>query len=246
LVTDVVAGPKWAGLRQILREWDGWRAYEHIWLPDDDIAATPETIDAMFAVAGGVGLDLFAPALHRSSYFAHFSTMENTRLYGRWVGFVEIMVPGFSRPALERLLPTLDETETGWGWGLDSVWPKLLGYENVGIIDATPVVHTRPVGRMRDEQLAQRVLAESDRLLAGYDCRQNHTTFGAFGRNLRRLELSDQELLGEVLRGSHYLLDTDRRIGRWITEFQSGRAPDDYPVAGTPGSVATAPQSAAA
>src|SRR3712207_7749167 len=49
------------------------------------------------------------------SYYAHFITMENPRFHGRWVGFVEIMVPGFSRAALERLLPTLELTRTGWG-----------------------------------------------------------------------------------------------------------------------------------
>lgn len=46
----------------------------------------------------------------------------------------------------------------GWGWGLDSVWPKLLDYENVGIIDGITVNHTRPVGVMRDGDLSRRVL----------------------------------------------------------------------------------------
>src|SRR3712207_3001992 len=154
------------------------------------------------------------------SHYAHFITMENPRFHGRWVGFVEIMVPGFSRAALERLLPTLDLSRTGWGWGLDSVWPKLLGYRNVGIIDATPVLHTRPVGQMRDVDLASRVLAESDRLLTEYDCEQVHTTFGAFGPDLRPRALTEDELLAELVAGSRYLIETDPRVLSWITAYQ--------------------------
>lgn len=57
------------------------------------------------------------------------------------------MVPCFRRTALELLLPILDLTSTAWaGGGLDSPWPKLLRYRHPGIIDATPVLHTRAVG----------------------------------------------------------------------------------------------------
>jgi len=181
MVGDVIPGAKLAGVRELLTGWDGWREYDHVWLPDDDILADQRTLSRMFEVARALGLDLFAPALREDSYYAHFSTMRNARFHGRWVGFVEIMMPGFSTAALDRLLPTLDETATGWGWGLDSVWPKLLGYENVAIIDGTPVVHTRPVGQLRDADLARQVLAESDALLERYRCDQMHTTFGAFG-----------------------------------------------------------------
>lgn len=248
-VHDVVPGPKWSGVRQVLKEWDGWRDYDYVWFPDDDIYADQSTITRMFEVAGAVGLDLFAPALHETSFYAHFITMENRRFFGRWVGFVEIMVPGFSRRALETLLPTLDLTTTGWGWGLDSVWPKLLNYENVGIIDATPVIHTRAVGVMRDAELLGRVHEESDRLLAQYDCRQEHTTFGAFGRDLKDLQLSPERLLVELVAGAQYLIERDPRVLAWIGEYQRQHfLPPEYPVAGTPsegppGTVTTPPAS---
>jgi hypothetical protein len=232
---DVIPGPKWSGLREQLKRWDGWREYDHIWVPDDDIAATPATISRMFDVAGALGLDLFAPALHESSYFAHFDTMENRSFYGRWVGFVEIMVPGFSRAALERLLPTLDLSDTGWGWGLDSLWPKLLDYANVGIIDGTPVVHTRPVGEMRDADLRARVMAESDRILAEGDCRQMHVTFGAFDANLKRVEMSAEQLLARLVEGWRYLIERDPRVLWWIADYQRPHfAWPEYPIAGTP------------
>ena len=235
VVGEVVPGPKWTGLRELLNGWDGWREYDYVWLPDDDIRASQATITRMFEVAAALGLDLFAPALSEDSHFAHFDTMRNASFYGRWVGFVEIMVPAFSTRALAELLPTLDETHTGWGWGLDSVWPKLLGYENVAIVDGTPVVHTRPVGEMRDAGLAERVMAESDALLSRYDCRQVHATFGAFGPDLRPLVLTPEELLARLVDGYRYLIDRDPRLLAWIMEFQRPLAEwQEYPVAGTP------------
>jgi hypothetical protein len=232
---DVIPGPKWAGLRELLNTWDGWRAYDYIWLPDDDIATTQSAIDRMFEVAAMTGLELFAPALDAHSYFAHFDTVRNPSFFGRWTGFVEIMIPGFSRPALERLLPTLDESETGWGWGLDSVWPKLLGYRDVGIIDAVAVTHTRPVGVMRDPELRRRVHEESDRLLARYDCRQEHVTLGAFGPDGGALDTTPERLLAQLVEGYWPLVERDPRVLSWICDVQHARfgAPE-YPTAGTP------------
>ena len=237
-MSDVIPGPKWSGIRTLLNEWDGWRAYDYIWVPDDDIYADQRTIDRLFAVAEALGLDLFAPALHRASYYAHFTTMQSPRFYGRWVGFVEIMMPGFSRTALERLLPTLDLTETGWGWGLDSLWPKLLDYKNVAIVDGTPVIHTRPVGQMRDRELAMSVRAESDAILSSNDCRQVHTTFGAFGPDLKPLDLTPEQLLMELVNGAQYLIERDPRVLYWIFEYQRAHfGCPEYPIAGTPESV---------
>jgi hypothetical protein len=231
----VIPGPKWSGLRELLSTWEGWREYDYIWMPDDDVATDQATISRIFEVAEAVGLDLFAPALSEGSHYAHFITMENRRFYGRWVGFVEIMVPGFSRAALERLLPTLDLSETGWGWGLDSLWPKRLDYKNVGIIDGTPVHHTRPVGEMRDAELARRVMEESDRILATGECQQVHTTFGGFDPELKRLELAPEKLLAELVNGWQYIIDRDPRVLWWIADYQRPhfRWPP-YPIQGTP------------
>jgi hypothetical protein len=240
-VGDVVAGPKWTGLREALRTWDGWREYDAIWMPDDDLDTTAEDIDLLFDVAAGAGLDLFAPALDDASHYAHFDTRRNPRFFGRRTGFVEIMMPGFSRAALERLQPTFDESETGWGWGLDSVWPKILNYENLGVVDAVAVTHTRPVGAMRDEALRRRVVAESDRLLAKYGCGQVHATFAAFDADLRPRDLSADELTAELVEGWAPLIDRDPRVRGWIDAFQRGDAPSPpYPTEGTPTVEATA------
>jgi hypothetical protein len=235
-VTEVVPGPKWTGLREVLTRWDGWREYDYVWMPDDDLLVDQDAISAMFELARRAELDLFAPALHDASHFAHFSTMRNHSFFGRRTGFVEIMMPAFSVPALAELLWTLDLTETGWGWGLDSLWPKQLDYQNVGILDGLPVLHTRPVGQMRDLDLAKRVHAESDRILGEYDCRQVHTTFSAFGPDLSDLKLTPEQLLADLARGWQHLIDADARILTWLAAYQREQLPPlPYPAEGTPG-----------
>ena len=235
VVGDVIPGPKWSGLRELLNRWGGWRDYDLVWFPDDDILATQDTISEMFDVARAVGADLFAPALHDASYFAHFITMRNRSFYGRWTGFVEIMMPGFNVSALKELLPTLDLTQTGWGWGLDSLWPKLLNYRNLAVIDGAPVIHTRPVGQMRDADLARRVHEESDAILRSHKCRQVHTTFAAFGPDLAPIDTDPERFFADLVKGWQHLIEDDPRILTWIVDYQQKlfRWPE-YPVAGTP------------
>jgi hypothetical protein len=234
-VAEVVPGPKWSGVREYLKRWDGWRDYDFVWLPDDDIFTSQAIISRMFETARTMQLDLFAPALHDASYFAHYSTMRNRSFFGRWTGFVEIMMPALSVRALDELLPTLDLTETGWGWGLDSLWPKLLDYQNIAVLDGLPVLHTRPVGQMRDPELGKRVLAESDEIMSRNDCRQVHTSFGAFSEDGAAVDLDQESFFAQLVSGWQHLVDRDPRILTWLVQFQMGgfRWPD-YPVAGTP------------
>jgi hypothetical protein len=231
----VIAGAKWSGLRTLLNDWQGWRQYERIWLPDDDLFASQESITRMFELSVALGLDLCAPALHESSYYAHFSTMRNRRCVARRTGFVEIMAPCFSKDALDTLLPTLDLSPTGWGWGLDSLWPKLLEYRNVGVIDSTPVLHTRPVGQFRDAELGRQVRAESDAIMQTYQCSQVHTTFAAIGPDLQPLTLSPEALSSTLADGWRYLWTAQPAVLPWLIEAQRPRQGwSTYPISGAP------------
>lgn len=58
---------------------------------------------------------------------------------GRRTNFVEVMCPGYSWPAYNKLFQYISE-KTIWGWGVDFIpWTK------IGIIDKYTVVHTRPI-----------------------------------------------------------------------------------------------------
>jgi hypothetical protein len=233
----VIPGPKWTGLRTLLNEWDGWRAYDHIWLPDDDILASQDTISAMFEAATALQFKLFTPALQERSHYGHYIIMRNRNFFARRVGFVEIMVPGFSRPTLEHLLPTLDLSPTGWGWGLDPLWAKLLDYKDLGILDAIPVLHTRPVGKLRDADLHRRLSEENDRILADYDCPSQMVTFAGVGADLKDMVLEPEQLLARLVQGWDYLFDRDPRVLRWIVEHQTPFFNwPPYPVLGAPSS----------
>ncbi len=79
------------------------------------------------------------------------------------------------------------------------------------------------------------MLEESDALLTRYDCRQVHTTFGAFGRDVEPLDLTPERLLVELVEGWRYLFERDPRVLAWIVDFQGQHFPwPDYPVEGTP------------
>jgi hypothetical protein len=233
---EVFVGPKWTGLDRLLKSWNGWRDYEYVWLPDDDIFASQADIDAMFQLGKALEFDLFAPALQESSYYAHYITMANRSFFARRVGFVEIMMPCFRTTTLEELLPTLELSTTGWGWGLDSVWPKLMGYKGLGILDCVSVLHTRPVGAFRDPELRRRVLEESDTLLRNHACGQQMITFAGVDANLLDVKLNADQLLVRLVEGWQYLLRRDPSVLRWVVEHQRGSLDTwpEYPVEGCP------------
>jgi hypothetical protein len=221
IVGEVIPGPKWSGLRTVLNEWDGWREYDHIWLPDDDILASQDTISAMFEAAAALQFKIFSPALAENSYYGHYIMMRNRNFFARRVGFVEIMVPGFSRPVLEQLLHTLDLSTIGWGWGLDPLWAKLLDYKDLGILDAVPVLHARPVGKFRDADVHRRLMEENDRIMAAYQCPLQMVTFAGIGSDLQDMVLSPEQLMVKLVQGWDYLFADDPNVLRWIGDHQA-------------------------
>ncbi len=152
-------GLKWAGLHALLTREDFWRAYDYIWLPDDDLAIDQAAISTLFATMDELRLALAQPALSWTSHYSHPVTLHCPSFRVRMTNFVEIMAPCFDRRFLETCLPTF--TETMSGWGLDWLWPRLLPHDSLqcAIIDLATATHTRPVGgpsydRLRDAGIA--------------------------------------------------------------------------------------------
>jgi hypothetical protein len=119
--------------------------YNYIWLPDDDISTTGENINKMFDIMQEFNLILAQPALYNNDYYSHITTLKIDAFRLRYTNFVEIMAPCLSKEFFKHILPTMMENRSGWG--LDFLWPVLAGPMKTGIIDSTPVWHTRPVGR---------------------------------------------------------------------------------------------------
>lgn len=141
-------GPKWSCIADLLAAHPQLiEQYDAFWFPDDDLAADTATLNRMFALFQGFDLKLAQPALTRDSYFSWRHLLQRPEFVLRQVAFVEVMAPLFTRASLKQCLNSFGSSRSGWG--LDWVWPKLVGGgddRRIAILDATPVKHTRPVG----------------------------------------------------------------------------------------------------
>lgn len=121
-------------------------AYDHVLFIDDDIETTSSDLDALFATCRRERLDLAQMSLTADS------ACNWKQLYSRQggtgprnVSAVEIMMPVFSRRALEWIAPTLGQSISGFG--LDLVWGKLVAQNGgrIAVIDDIAARHARPV-----------------------------------------------------------------------------------------------------
>lgn len=140
-------GPKWSVVHKILRSNLPWKTdYRYVWIPDDDLECDGRDIDLFFETCGQFDLTLAQPSLSAASFVNHPITVQNPACWLRLSNFVEIMAPCFCVAALESCLHTFANTSSAWG--LDYIWPILLGSSaKVAIVDRVAITHTRPGGR---------------------------------------------------------------------------------------------------
>jgi hypothetical protein len=119
--------------------------YDAVLFLDDDIAAPPGGLSRLLERFIAHGLKLGQAALTPDSPRSHIETLANPTTAVRYTNFVEVMMPIFRRDALATCLPSFATSISGWG--LDWVWPHLVGHANreVGFIDELPLTHTKPV-----------------------------------------------------------------------------------------------------
>lgn len=141
-------GPKWSCIGDLLQARpELLEQYDAFWFPDDDLEANTATLNRMFSFFHAFELALAQPALTRDSYYSWDNLLQRDDYILRFVKFVEVMAPIFDRPSLKACLKSFGESRSGWG--LDWLWPELVAKgrtDRIGLIDATPVKHTRPLG----------------------------------------------------------------------------------------------------
>jgi hypothetical protein len=120
----------------------------HDWLlvVDDDVVLGPRFLDRFLFCAEDAGLLLAQPAHRRHSHAAWAATRRLPGGAVRESRFVEIgPVTAFAAPTFDALLPFPD---LRMGWGLDAHWGAVAQERGwrAGIVDATPILHTTPVG----------------------------------------------------------------------------------------------------
>jgi GT2 family glycosyltransferase len=154
---------KWANLRAALAAHTPAGA-DWLLLVDDDVALPAGFLDTFLFVAEHFGLRLAQPAHAFASHAAWPVTRRRPGLIARRTRFVEIgPVTAIHADAFDALLP-LPELEMGWG--LDAHWSAAAAAAGLplGIVDATPIRHLRPVAASYPHAAA---VAEADRFLAG-------------------------------------------------------------------------------
>lgn len=140
------SGPKWKLVTMALRDIPWRTLYEYVWMPDDDIIMSHNDVTLMFTMASQYGLLLGAPGMDEINMVGHYKKILCRRpgVTLHYVNFVEIMAPFIRVDALELLVNTMANPWVKSGWGLDHLWPQLLGFENIGVIDIAHATHTRP------------------------------------------------------------------------------------------------------
>lgn len=118
--------------------------YEYIWLPDDDISISTESINYFFKLSNQYKLWISQPAM--TGYISHQITFPIHGNLLRYTNFVEVLAPLFSLETLLKLYHTFDENYSSHGY--DFLWPHILGQpqDKIAIIDCITMIHTKPVG----------------------------------------------------------------------------------------------------
>jgi GT2 family glycosyltransferase len=101
-------GDRWPALARLLSDThDGWKAYDYIWLPADDIQTTADDIQRLFEIAAALDLQLAMPSLTADSPATHTLARHNSEFGLRYTNFVDPDAALFSRAMLEQALPGL-------------------------------------------------------------------------------------------------------------------------------------------
>lgn len=131
-------------LVDIKPEW--LEEYEYFYFLDDDIEIDTKSINLLFSLSRSFNSSISCASLSHDSFCSWPIFRQNRNCFLRYVGQIEVMAPLFHKEALKTVLPTFIENRSSWGF--DSVWSKLLGYSNNGLVifDSIVMKHTLPVG----------------------------------------------------------------------------------------------------
>ena len=129
--------------------------FDWVILTDDDIAVPADFLNQFIYVLEHLHIDVGQPAHDFNSYLTWSLTRRHFGLIARQTKFVEIgPLVALHRRAFEYVLPFPD---VGMGWGLDFHWSFIAQKHSLtmGIVDALPICHLRPVGKTYDQGSAR-------------------------------------------------------------------------------------------
>ncbi len=156
LVPPAPGAGKWANVNAALAAAPP-AAADWLLIVDDDVVLPRGFLDRFLLLAEAFGFRLAQPAHAFASHAAWDVTRRRPGVLARRTRFVEIgPVTALSAAATAELLPFPD---LRMGWGLDARWSAIAAERGwpIGVVDATPVRHLRPVasGYPRDAAIAE-------------------------------------------------------------------------------------------
>lgn len=114
-------------------------AYEGYLFLDGDLEFDAAQLGQFLSFVHSAKLDLAQPSVSRDSYCYWKMAYHQPGYIYRDTSFVEVMAPYLSRTALMKALPTF--TKSISTYGLDLVWPSLVGHKAIGVVDAFQMRH---------------------------------------------------------------------------------------------------------
>jgi GT2 family glycosyltransferase len=161
LVGPAPGAGKWRNVNAALA---GAPAADWLLIVDDDVVLPRGFLDRFLGLAEAFGFALAQPAHAFASHAAWEVTRRRPGVLAHRTRFVEIgPVTALSARASEVLLPF---PELDMGWGLDARWSAVAAEHGwpIGVVDATPVRHLRPVAADYPRDAA---VAEAEAFLDG-------------------------------------------------------------------------------
>ena len=161
-------GLKFANFHHFLNHNDVSQ-YDAMWVVDDDIIMDTASINKMFSLFSKYKLWLAQPSFSEGSRISWDITQKNPDCILRFTNFVENGATIYSRKILPQLIKTFKDARTGYG--VDLIWPKLLGYpkNKIAIIDAVACCHPKGVESSLDKAIPrEQHLTQGVELLNNY------------------------------------------------------------------------------
>ena len=116
-------------------------SYDAVWVADDDIVMDTKSINEMFRLFLRYQLLAAQPSFDRACRRPWATTFTNPRFILRYTNFVENGVVLFSTSIIGQIKHTF--LNAGTGFGVDFIWPWILGFprDRIAVIDAVSCVH---------------------------------------------------------------------------------------------------------
>lgn len=140
-------GTKFTAMWQLWRHFrDVLQRYDHVLFLDDDVGTSTHDLNRLFRLCRAHDLDLAQMTLTDRSFCNWDVLFSRAGACGpRTVSAVEIMMPVFSRAALQVLAPSFSSSVSGFG--LDLAWGKMVADMGgrIAVLDEVAATHARPV-----------------------------------------------------------------------------------------------------